>query len=87
MLDGCPGNAILQNGVQKTANREIGVPGLQPQVRSLTWELMFSQPSPSSSTSHRLAPRFSGAVPSHTRRGKALSIDLLRKRAVASLDE
>jgi hypothetical protein len=25
-----PGNAILLNGVVQTANREIGVPGIQP---------------------------------------------------------
>ena len=29
-LEMAPGNAILLNGVGQTANREIGVPGLQP---------------------------------------------------------
>ena len=27
-----PGNTILLNGVQQTANREIGVPGFQPHI-------------------------------------------------------
>jgi hypothetical protein len=35
---GDPGNAILQNGVMQTANLEIGVPGLQPQVPKSTSE-------------------------------------------------
>jgi hypothetical protein len=41
-----PGNAILQNGVMQTANLEIGVPGLQPQVLQSTSEFRFNANSP-----------------------------------------
>jgi hypothetical protein len=34
LAGGDPGNAILLNGVMQTANREIGVPGFQPDVPS-----------------------------------------------------
>jgi hypothetical protein len=36
-----PGNAILLNGVRQTANREIGVPGFQPQVAKSTSRFRF----------------------------------------------
>jgi hypothetical protein len=38
-----PGNAILLNGVQQTTNREIGVPGSQPQIRKLTLEFWLTE--------------------------------------------
>jgi hypothetical protein len=38
-----PGNAILPNGVLQTANLEIGVPGLQPQVPQLSPEFRLIQ--------------------------------------------
>src|SRR5712691_4771759 len=38
LLGGDPGNAILLNGVMPTANLEIGVPGIQPQVPTSTSE-------------------------------------------------
>src|ERR1700686_3261975 len=47
---GDPGNAILLNGVLRTANREIGVPGFQPQVPKPTSEFrissLFEKPRP-----------------------------------------
>jgi hypothetical protein len=44
MLGGVPGSAILLNGVQQTANREIGVPGSQRQVPEPTYEFKIKRP-------------------------------------------
>jgi hypothetical protein len=49
-IDGTPfvltGNAILLNGVVKTANREIGVPGFQSKSFTQTFEAQFKEDAP-----------------------------------------
>src|ERR1700730_7713348 len=42
LLGGAPGNAILLNGVMKTANLEIDAPGFQPQVPTSTSEFRIN---------------------------------------------